>query len=90
MGAGMRFTVEQVFLTDARGQRVEEPPRYHLVEADTVEEAISDFLNNSSASLIGTIQKYPGFQAVATARAEEAVFTMHLLPGSDTFHLRVR
>lgn len=82
----MRFTVEQVFLTDGQGHRVEESPRYHLVEAESVEQAISEFLNNSSASLLGTIQKYPGFQATATARTAESVFTMHLLPGSDAYH----
>jgi len=82
----VRFTVEQVFLTDARGERVASDPQYHLVEADTVDTAIADFLHSSGATLVGTVQKYPGFHAVAVARTSDTVFTMNLLPGSDTFH----
>ena len=80
----MRFTLEQIFLTDARGQHSAGEPRYHIVEADEVDSALAAFLHASSATLV-TVQKYPGLQAVATARAGEAVFIVNLLPGSDTF-----
>lgn len=82
----MRFTVEQVFLTEPKGRREPSPPRYHLVEADDVDQAVHSFLASSSATLVGSIQKFPGFHAVATARVEEGVFTVNLLPGSDIFH----
>lgn len=81
----VRFTVEQIFLTTPRaaGPRY---PEYHIVEADTVDAALEGFLSTASATLVGEVQKFPGFQAVATARAEDAVFTVNLLPGSDIFH----
>lgn len=81
----VRFTVEQIFLTTPRapGPRY---PEYHLVEADTVDAALEGFLSTASATLVGEVQKFPGFQAVATARAEDSVFTLNLLPGSDIFH----
>jgi hypothetical protein len=82
----MRFTVEQVFLDTPRAPRRAETPQYHLVEADTVEAALADFLASSSATLVGSIQKFPGFQAVATARTDDVVFTVNVLPGSDMFH----
>src|SRR5688572_21259944 len=81
----MRFTIEQIFLASPQRPRAAEPPEYHLVEASDVDGALADFLAASSATLVGTVQKYPGFQAVATARTDDAVFTVHLLPGSDVF-----
>lgn len=84
----MRFTVEQIFLTDGRGQRVAHHPHYHRVEAESVDAALAEFLRAQSATLVGTVQKYPGDQAIATARTSEAVFSLTLLPGSDTFRRR--
>lgn len=81
----VRFTVEQIFLTTPRSPGPRDP-EYHIVEADTVDAALARFLSTSSATLVGEVQKFPGFQAVATARAEETVFTLNLLPGSDIFH----
>ena len=78
----MRFTVEQIFLTTSREVS---DPQYHVVEADTVDAALADFLTSRSAEVVGEGQKYPGFHAVATARADDLVFTLHVLPGSDTF-----
>lgn len=86
--AQMRFTVEQIFLARPGSRPPAEMPRYHLVEADTVDAALADFLATSSATLVGSVQKFPGSQAVATARSGEAVFTVNLLPGSDMFHLK--
>jgi hypothetical protein len=83
----VRFTVEQIFLTDGRGRRAEVPPKYHLVEGASVDEVLAGFLNECSATLVGTVEKYRGAYATATARTDEAVFTLHVLPGSDTFHL---
>ena len=83
----MRFTVEQVFLASPR-ESTAAAPAYHVVEAETVDAALNDFLSSTSATLIGDVQKFPGFQAVATARASEQVFTIHLQPGSDMFRRR--
>jgi hypothetical protein len=81
----VRFTIEQIFLSDATGLRSTTDARYHIVEADTVDTALAEFIRAEDATLLGSIQKYPGFQAVATARTDETVFTVNLLPGSDTF-----
>lgn len=86
----MRFTVEQVFLTDGNGEPAAYPPDYHVVEAESVDDALAHFLDTQSASLVGAVRKYPGFQAVATARSAERVFTLNLLPGSDTFRRHSR
>lgn len=80
----MRFTLEQIFLTGADSRRTG-APQYHVVEADDVDSALASFLHSASATLV-TVQKYPGLQAVATARAGEAVFIVNVLPGSDTYH----
>jgi hypothetical protein len=85
----MRFTVEQVFLPSSRDARPAPRPAYHVVEAETVDAALDDFLRSCSATVIGPVQKYPGFHAVATARAADQVFTVNLLPGSDTFRRHV-
>ena len=82
----MRFTVEQIFLTTPRTDQAPRHPVYHIVEADTVDAALQGFLSNASATLVGEVQKFPGFQAVATARADDTVFAVNLLPGSDIFH----
>jgi hypothetical protein len=82
----MRFTIEQIFLTTPRADCPPRHPEYHVVEADTVDAALEGFLSNTSATLVGEVQKFPGFQAVATARAEDTVFAVNLLPGSDIFH----
>lgn len=81
----MRFTVEQIFLAMPGRPPADAEPRYHLVEADTVDAALADFLAASSATLVGSIQKFPG-SLMATARRDESVFTVSLFPGSDTFH----
>lgn len=79
----MRFTIEQQFLKAASRKQASPPVEYHLVEADTLDAALDAFLSEFSASLIGTVQKFPGLEAVATARTADAVFTVHLMPGSD-------
>jgi hypothetical protein len=82
----VRFTVEQIFLTTPRAGQPPRHPEYHVVEADSVDAALEGFLSAACATLVGEVQKFPGFQAVATARAEDTVFAVNLLPGSDIFH----
>lgn len=85
--AGMRFTIEQVFLTDAGGKPLGERPAtaYHRVDAESLDAALSAFLADQQATLVGTIQRYPGTQATATARQCQTLFTLHVMPGSDAF-----
>jgi hypothetical protein len=81
-----RFTIEQIFLTDDRGKAAAQPcgVKYYVVDATGVESALNDFLVAQSATLVGPMQTFPGLQAIATARSKEAVFTIHITPGSDS------
>jgi hypothetical protein len=83
----MRFSIEQVFLTDSSGKPLGDRPAaaYHIVEADTLDAALSAFLREQQASLVGNIQSFPGAHAVATAQQRGTVFTLHVAPGSDSF-----
>jgi len=81
----VRFTIEQIFLTDDDGRPAPHRVEFHLVDAENVDTALADFLRHSEATLVGTIEKFPGFHAFAKARAGTSVFTVQLLPGSDGF-----
>jgi hypothetical protein len=81
----VHFTVEQIYLTDAEGRPAPHRVEFHLVEAETVDSALEQFLHDSNATLVGSIEKFPGFHAFAKARAGTEVFTLQLLPGSDSF-----
>jgi hypothetical protein len=81
----MRFNVEQIFLDRARRDAEPAPSavRYHVVEGDTIDAALASFLANHAAELVGPPKTFPGLQALATARAKDSVFTLHLTPSSD-------
>jgi hypothetical protein len=82
----MRFSVEQIFLTDADGKPItDRATAFHVVEADALDAALSAFLLTQEAEVIGPIQRFHGAQAVATAHQGSKVFTVHLMPGSDAF-----
>ncbi len=86
-GILMRFSIEQSFLTDSSGKPLGDRPAaaYHIVEADTLDAALSSFLREQQANLVGTIQRFPGAHAVATAQQQGSVFTLHVTSGSDSF-----
>ena len=88
----MRFLIEQMFLTDSTGRPLGDrrAAANHVVEADTVDAALSSFLRDQQASLIGSFQRLPGAEAVATAQQAGTVFTLHLAPGSSSFQRRPR
>ena len=82
----MRFTAEQIFLTDREGKPLDDrATAYHIVEADTLDAALSSFLLKQEAEVIGAIQRFHGAQAMVTAHQGPEVFTVHLMPGSDAF-----
>ena len=85
----MRFSIEQRHLTDAAGKPV---PRdadvsFHVCEAESVDDAVRLYLRNSGAEIIGDVLKFPGFQAMATMRTAEGVYTLQVTPASG---VRVR
>ena len=88
----MRFSIEQVFLTDDSGKPLDAPSAaaYHYIEAETVDAALSWFLNNQQANVVGTVRRFPGAQAIATAQQDAAVFTFHVEPGTDAFRRKPR
>jgi len=86
----VRFTIEQIYLTDDDGRPAPHRVQFHVVDADNVDSALADFLRNSEATLVGSIEKFPGFHAFAKARAGTSVFTVQLLPGSDGYHRHPR
>jgi len=88
----MRFAIEQMFLSDSTGRPLGQPPpaAYHVVEAETVEAALSQFLTEQQAKIVGDIQRFPGAQAVVTAQQGGTVFTLHMAPGTDSFRRKRR
>jgi hypothetical protein len=81
----MRFSIEQRHLTDAAGKPVAHSPNsvsFHLCEAESADAAVRLFTSDSGAELIGNVLKFPGFQAVATVRNIEGVFTLQVSPAS--------
>jgi hypothetical protein len=81
----MRFSIETRHLTDAAGKPV---PRdsagvaFHLFEANSADDAVRLYVRDNAAEVIGDILKFPGFQAVATVRNVNGVFTLQVSPAS--------
>lgn len=84
----MKFTIEKRHLTDTAGKPVVSQPgavSFHTCEAETVDEAVQSFVSERQGEIIGKVLKFPGFQAVATVRNTEGVFTLQVGPASQTF-----
>ena len=84
-GAILKFRVEQIFLTDEEGKvtPVGQNRVFHLLEANNVDDALYAFVEKDGAEIVGEVMKLPGFQAIATARRKNWVYTLQLLPVSD-------
>ena len=83
----LKFRVEQVFLTDETGKVLSVPQtrQYHVLEAETVDEALFAFVRTDGAEIVGDVLKLPGLQAVATARRRQHVYTLQINPASERF-----
>lgn len=83
---GVRFTIEQRLLTDAKGKPTTGPGAivFHTVEAESADEAVRLLIKRDDAQLMGEIQKFPGFHAVATIKSPGGVFTLQVAPTSQT------
>lgn|GEM_PF-4587331 len=80
----MRFRVEQIALTDEQGKvQPNQQPRFYIQEAATIDEAVKACVAGNGALLVGDVLKLPGFQAVATVRRDQMVYTLQLMPVSD-------
>lgn len=84
----MKFTIEQRHLTDTTGRPVGSDPgavSFHTCDADSVDEALKRFIEETQAEVIGDVLKFPGFQAVATMRNATGVYTLQVGPASQSF-----
>ena len=80
----MRFTIEQRHLTDVAGKPVAgEALSFHTCEANDADDAVQLFVRDHSAELIGNVLRFPGFQAIATMRSSDGVFTLQVAPASQ-------
>jgi hypothetical protein len=83
----MRFTVEERHLTDDSGRPVQSPDEvmFHTFDAETVDDAVRFFIRKDEGELIGSVLKFPGFQAVATVRKPTGVYTLQFTPSSQAW-----
>ena len=81
----MRFSIEQRHLTDAAGKPVTRDGRevsFQVLEAESIDDAVSLYIRDRSGEVIGSVMKFPGFQAVATMRNADGVYTLQFSPAS--------
>jgi hypothetical protein len=85
----IRFTIEERHLTDTDGRPVtaQDAVAFHTFEAETVDDAVRLYVRDDKAELIGSVLKFPGFQAVATIRKASGVYTLQFTPASQQFVL---
>jgi hypothetical protein len=87
----MRFTIEERHLTDTDGRPVTisspDAVAFHSLEAETIDDAVRLYVRHDHAEIIGTVLKFPGFQAVATIRKSTGVYTLQFTPASQQFRL---
>jgi hypothetical protein len=83
----MRFTIEQRHLTDTTGKPVRDlnAVEYHAFDAESVQDAIRLFIRKEQAEIIGDVLTFPGFQAVATVRSTNGVYTLQVSPASGKY-----
>ena len=86
----MRFTVEERHLTEADGRPVPTTTpgsvEFHTLDAETIDDAVRLYIKDQ-AELIGSVLKFPGFQAVATVRKSSGVYTLQFTPASQQIKL---
>ena len=80
----MRFTIEQRHLTDSGGRPVASAGAvmFDTFEAESVDDAVRLVVKKQSGELLGDVLKFPGFQAVATLRTGDGVYTLQVTPAS--------
>ena len=81
----MRFIIEQRHLTDARGRPAAHASAvaFFTQEAEDAAQAASLFIGVTGAEIIGQVQQFPGFHAIATMRGRDGVFTLQVSPASQ-------
>ncbi|HEX7807171.1 MAG TPA: hypothetical protein VF608_00535 [Thermoanaerobaculia bacterium] len=87
----IRFTVEERHLTDVEGRPVGETApdavAFHSFEAESVDDAVRLFVSRDAGEILGSVLKFPGFQAVATVRKAGGVYTLQFTPSSQAYRI---
>ena len=87
----IRFTIEERHLTDTDGRPVAETApdsvAFHTFDADTIDDAVRLFVKKDEGEIIGSVLKFPGFQAVATVRKASGVYTLQFTPASQQYKI---
>jgi hypothetical protein len=81
----MRFSIEQRHLTDVAGKPITGEGRdvsFHVIEAESADDAVRVHVRDACGEVIGSVMKFPGFQAVATMRGAGGVYTLQVSPAS--------
>ena len=87
----MRFTIEQRHLTDVNGKPIsgDHEVSFHVRDAENADDAVRQFVVSDGGEIIGSVLKFPGFQAVATVRRPTGVFyTLQVTPASQQITFR--
>lgn len=76
----MQYTIEARELTNANnhGPASQGRPLCTLIEADDVEEAISQFVVDSASELVNVIRPARGSESIATVKKDEAVYLVRV------------
>jgi hypothetical protein len=83
----MKFTIEKRHLTDGSGKPIANDPgtvSFHSCDAESADDAVRLFVKRDEGEVIGNILKFPGFQAVATVRKTNGVYTLQVGPSSQS------
>ena len=87
----IRFTIEERHLTDGDGKPVAQTDHdavsFHTCDAETIDDAVRLYVKKDEAEILGSVLKFPGFQAIATVRKAGGVYTLQFTPASQQFRL---
>ena len=87
----IRFTIEERHLTDTDGRPVAasapDSVAFHSCDAASIDDAVRLYVKNDQAEIIGSVLKFPGFQAVATIRKASGVYTLQFTPASQQYKI---
>jgi hypothetical protein len=81
----MYYRVERTFLTTAQGESEQSlDPRPYLSSGATSSEAALAFIEQDSATLLGSISSLPGDKSLATARVDGRLYVIFVQRGAET------
>ena len=78
--ARLRYTIEARELTNGHAHHAPYDPDAHrtIVEAQDVDDAISQFVRQESSELVSLLRPAQGLESIATVRKDDRVFLVRL------------